>query len=104
MGRTATLTKETIVDEGLRYAEANTIHKLCISQIGKALDRNPSLISFHYKLHELRDAVLCRAAELKKWEIVAQGLAGDMPDEVTKDARRKALNYLARKHRIRKIH
>lgn len=105
MARIANLKKEDIVKASLAYAEKTSVREINISQIGAGMNVNPSLISYHYKAAQLRREVVKAAAVLKKWDIVAQGLADDtLPDDIDKEAIRKALKYLARKHRIRKLH
>lgn len=97
--------RETIVSIGLACAETGHYKELSFKRISELMGVSRPLISYFYSLPALQKAVVKRAVERENLTVIAQALtAGDLPADVPKDLKRRALKALGSKHGIRKIH
>jgi AcrR family transcriptional regulator len=97
--------RQQIVEIGLYIAEKSHYRDVNLAEIARFMKTRGSHISYFFNSNELKKAVLLAAIERENLKIVAQALgAGDLPSGTPREIKRKALHYLARQHRIRKLH
>ena len=97
--------RQQIVEIGLYIAEKSHYHDVNLAEIARRMKTRGSHISYFFSSGELKKAVLRAAIERENLKIVAHALgAGDLPEGTPREIKRKALHYLARQNRIRKLH